>query len=70
MDSENERWVTYENQGGVEVLIVLPDIVRVIFSCLLFVRRIEVEAGVVGLDRWKEGSESILEAVSVQRPAT
>jgi len=68
--SEKKKEPTHENQGGIEVLVVLPDIVRVVFGCLFLVRRIEVETGVVALDRLKEHPESILEATSVQRPAT
>jgi len=70
MGSEDEGGLTYENQGGIEILVVLPDIVRVIFSCLFLVRCIEVKTGVVGLDGLKEYPESILEAMSVERPTT
>jgi len=70
MGGEVERGLTYENQGGIEVFVVLPDIVRVILGRLFLVRRIEVETGVVGLDGLKKHSESILEAMSVERPAT
>ena len=70
MGGEIKKELTDENQGGIEVLVVLPDIIRVIFSCLFLVCRIEVESGVVALDRLKEHSESILEAIFVQRSAT
>ena len=68
-ESEPRR-MTYENQGGVEVLVILPDIVCIVLCCLPLVHRIEVESGVIALDRLKERSEGILEARSVQRPAT
>jgi len=58
---------TYEDQGGVEVLVVLLDVVRVILDCLLFVDRVEIETGIVILDGLEECSESILEAAIVQR---
>lgn len=70
MGGETKKELTHEDQGGIEVLVVLPDIIRVIFSCFFLVRRIEVETGVVALDRLKEHPESILEALPVQRPAT
>jgi hypothetical protein len=54
--------VTYENQGGIEVLVVLLDVVRVILGRLPLVHRVEIETGVVVLDGLEEHSESILEA--------
>ena len=66
----NQKELTHKNQGGIEVLVVLPDIVRVIFSRLFLVRSIEVEACVVTLDGLEEHPESILEAMSVRRSAT
>jgi len=45
--------MTHENQGGVEVLVVLLDVVRIILRCLLLVHGVEIETGVVVLD-WKE----------------
>jgi len=59
--------MTYEDQRGVEVFVVLLDIVRVILGRLLLVHRIEIETGVVVLDRLEERPESILEAMFVQR---
>ena len=61
--------VTHENQGGIEVLVILLDIVHIVLHRLSLVHRIEVDAGVVGLDGLEERSESILEAGSVQRSA-
>jgi len=58
--------MTYENQGGVEVLVVLLDVVCIILSCLLLVHRVEIEVGVVVLDGLEKRSESILEATFVQ----
>ena len=63
------RTVTHENQRGIEVLVVLLDVVRVIFGGLSLVHRIEVEPRVVVLDGLEERSESILETMSVQRSA-
>ena len=61
--------ITHENQGGVEVLVILIDIVCIVLHRLPLVHRIEVEAGVIGLDGLEERSESILEAKSGQRSA-
>ena len=61
----------YENQGDVQVLVVLLDIVRVILCRLLFVCRIEVETRVIVLYGFEIHSEDILDAVPLngQRPA-
>ena len=40
--------------------------VRIVFHCLL-VHRVEVEAGVIGLDGLEERSEGILDATPIQR---
>jgi len=62
--------MTHKNQGGVEVPVVLLDIVRIMLGCLPLVHRIEVETGVISLDGLKERSESILETTLIQRSAT
>ena len=62
--------MTHENERNVEVLVVLLDIVGVIVGRLPFVDGVEVESRVIVLDRWEERFESILEAISVQLPAT
>ena len=59
-----------ENQGGVEVLVVLLDVVRVVFRCLPFIHGVEVESRVVSLDGLEEGPESILEAASGHQSTT
>ena len=64
---ENGWGATHEYQGGVEVLIILLDIVHAVLGRLLLVHRIEVEARIIGLDGSKESSENILEAVFGQR---
>ena len=61
--------MTDEYQGGIEVLVVLLDVVGIVLSCLPLVHRVEVEARIIGLDGLEEGSESILEAGSGQRSA-
>ena len=60
-NSPSERQATYKNQGGIEVLVVLLDIVGVILGRLPLVHRVEVETGIVVLDGREECSESILE---------
>ena len=56
--------MTHEYEGGIEVLVVLLDIVNIIFDRFLPVRPIEIESGIIVLDGLKERSESILEAAS------
>ena len=62
--------MTHENEGGIEVLVILLDIVHIVLGCLLLVYRVEVETGVVLLDGLEEYSESFLETARSQRPAT
>ena len=47
--SKRKRWMTHENEGGIEVLVVLLDVVRIILHHLLLVHGIEIEAGIVVL---------------------
>ena len=68
MSRERGNQTTHENEGGVEVLVVLLDVVRVVLHRLPVVHRIEVEAGIVGLDGLEECPESILQATFGQRP--
>ena len=59
--------MTHEYQGGIEVIVVFLDIVHIILDRLPVVNRVEVEAGVVGLDGFEESSESILKTTWAQR---
>ena len=61
---ESERWSTHENQSGIEVVVVLLDVIHVIFGRLPLV---EAETRIIILDGKEERSESILEAVVVRR---
>ena len=56
--------MTHENQGGVEVFIVLLDVVSVVFGCLLLVGGVEVDTRVFALDGLQERPESVLDAGS------
>ena len=69
LDGSQERTIrtTYEDQGGVEVLVVLLDVVCIIFGRLLLVHGVEIETSIVVLDGLEECPESILEATFVQR---
>ena len=62
--------MTDKYQGGIEVLVVLLDVVRIILGRLPLVHRVEVEAGIICLDGLEEGSQSVLEAAPRQRSAT
>ena len=59
-----EEWATHENEGGVEVFIILLDVVGVMVSCLLLVDGVEVNTRVIALDGLQERSESVLYARS------
>ena len=61
---------THEDQGGIEILVILLDIVRIVFHRLPLVHRIEVDTGVIGLDWLEERSESILKTMPAQRSGT
>jgi hypothetical protein len=54
---------THENQGGVEILVVLLHVLGVVLRCLSFVHGVEIELGVVVLDRLKVLPQSLLDAV-------
>ena len=63
-------WAAYEYQSGIEVLVVLLDVVGIVLGRLPLVHGVEVEARIAGLDWLEESSESILEAASGQQLAT
>jgi len=46
--------VTYEYQRGIEVLVVLLDIVGIVLGRLSLVHRVEVEARIARLDELEE----------------
>jgi len=60
------RWAAYEYQGGIEVLVVLLDVVGIVLGRLPLVHGVEVNARIAGLDGLEETSEGILEAASGQ----
>ena len=46
--------MTHKYQGGIEVLVILLDTIGIVLNCLPLVHRIEVEAGIIGLDGGKK----------------
>ena len=48
--NRDERDIAYKNQGGVEVLVILLDVVGVILGRFPLVHGVEVETSVVVLD--------------------
>ena len=62
--------VTHENEGCVEVLVVLLDIVHLMLHRLPLVHGVEVESRIVSLDGLEESLKGILEAAFGQRSAT
>jgi hypothetical protein len=59
--------MAHEYQGGIEVFVVLLDVLRIVLGRFPLVHRVEVDAGIISLDRLKERPESILKATSSQR---
>jgi len=70
MIGRGARLATHKYQGGIEVLVILLDVVHIILSRLPLVHRVEVEAGIVGLDGLEERSESFLKTTWAERSAT
>ena len=66
MSDERKWWAAHENQRGVEILVVLLDIVRIVFGRLLLVNGVEIQAGIVVLNWRQKCAQSILDADSVE----
>jgi len=49
INGENQYRPTYEDQCGIEVVIVVLDVFRVVVCRFLLVHSVEIEAGVVVL---------------------
>ena len=61
-ESKVENAETHENQGGIEIFVVLLHVLGVILHGLSFIHRIEIELGVVVLDGLKVDPEGLLNA--------
>ena len=61
--SDSRDAETHENQGGVDVLIVLLHVFRIVLRRLSFVHGIEIDSGIVVLDRYEEHSQGLLETI-------
>ena len=70
MSGGRKWWGTNENQRSVEVLGTPLDIVHVMLSFPPLVYRKEVRTRITTRGGFEERSESLLEAMSIQRPAT
>ena len=57
------KLVTYENQGGIEILVILVQVLGVILRSLSLIHRIEIEFGVVILDGLEVDPEGLLDAM-------
>ena len=60
---ESGQRATYEYQGDIEVFVILLNVVGIVLGRLPLVHGVEVETGIIGLDRLEESFESILEAM-------
>ena len=63
-DTVMSKAKTHEDQGGVEILVVLLHVLGVVFHCLSFVHGVEIKLGVVVLDRLEVHPEGFLDAVA------
>ena len=54
---------THENQGGVEVFVVLLHVLRIVLRRLSFVHGVEIKLGVVVLDWLEKHPECLLNAM-------
>ena len=54
---------THENQGGIEILVVLVHVLGVVLHSLSFIHRIEIELGVIVLDGLEVDPEGLLDAI-------
>ena len=54
---------THENQGGIEILVVLVHVLGVVLHSLSFIHRIEIELGVIVLDGLEVDPEGLLDAM-------
>ena len=52
-----------ENQGGVEILIVLLHVLGVVLHRLSFVHGVEIDLGIIVLDGLEVHSEGLLDAI-------
>ena len=62
--------MTHENERGVEVFVILLDVVHIVLGRLPLVHGVEVDTGIIGLDGLEERSQSILDATPGQRSTT
>ena len=62
MSGKSKQRATHKYQGGIEVIIVLLDVVRIVLNRPSLVHGVEVELRIIGLDGLEERPESILKA--------
>ena len=61
---------THKNECGIEVFVILLDVVHIVLGRLPLVHGVEVDTGIIGLDGLEERSQGVLEATPSQRTAT
>ena len=66
MANKDEWYMAHENQGGIEVFVVLLDIIGVVFCRLFLVHCVEIETSVIVLNGLEKRPKSILETAVVQ----
>ena len=62
-ESKGKSAETHENQGGIEILVVLVQVLGIILRGLSFIHRIEIVLGVVVFDGLEVDPEGLLNAM-------
>ena len=62
-ESKVKNAETHENQGGIEILVVLVHVLCVILHSLSFIHRVEIELGVIVLDGLEVDPKGLLDAM-------
>lgn len=69
INDKSTRQAAHEYQGGIQVLVILLDVVRIVVSRLPLVHRVEIEPGVVVLDGLEERPEGVFQTAFIRRSA-
>ena len=58
---------TYKYQSGIEILVILVDVLHIVLCRFSVVYCVEIESGIIGIDGLEERFESVLNTTVVQR---
>ena len=54
---------THEDEGGVEIIVILLHVICIVLHRLPFVHSVEIELGVIVLDWWEVRSQGFADAI-------